>query len=120
MNTLEAISPIDGRYRGKAEKLAAYFSESALIRNRVRVEIEYYIALMKELGVDGCNDAAAVTVSHVCLHTFAHTLPLPCSEYFLPALTSGYNSPLLFALASLQRVNHVPDTCLHKFCWHVP
>lgn len=51
MNPLEAISPIDGRYRGKAEKLAAFFSESALIRNRVRVEIEYYIALMKELGV---------------------------------------------------------------------
>lgn len=51
MNTLEAISPIDGRYRGKAEKLAAYFSESALIRNRVRVEIEYYIALIKELRV---------------------------------------------------------------------
>lgn len=51
MNTLEAISPIDGRYRGKAGKLADYFSESALIRNRVRVEIEYYIALMKELGV---------------------------------------------------------------------
>ena len=50
MNTLEAISPVDGRYRGKVEKLAAYFSESALIRNRVRVEIEYYIALMKELG----------------------------------------------------------------------
>ena len=57
MNTLEAISPIDGRYRGKAEKLANYFSESALIRNRVRVEIEYYIALMKELGIDGYNDA---------------------------------------------------------------
>ena len=51
MNTLEAISPIDGRYRGKAEKLAAYFSESALIRNRVRVEIEYYIALLKELAI---------------------------------------------------------------------
>ena len=53
MNQLEAISPIDGRYRGKAEKLAAYFSESALIRNRVRVEIEYYIALLKELGGHG-------------------------------------------------------------------
>ncbi len=51
MNSLDAISPIDGRYRGKAEKLAAYFSESALIRNRVRVEIEYYIALLKELAI---------------------------------------------------------------------
>jgi len=49
MNILEAISPIDGRYRGKTEPLADYFSESALIRYRVKVEIEYYIALQKEL-----------------------------------------------------------------------
>lgn len=50
MNILDAISPIDGRYRGKSEPLAAFFSESALIRYRVKVEIEYYIALMQELG----------------------------------------------------------------------
>ena len=42
---LTAISPIDGRYRGKTEVLAGYFSEYALIRYRVRVEIEYFIAL---------------------------------------------------------------------------
>lgn len=42
---LTAISPIDGRYRGKAEPLANYFSEFALIRYRVRVEVEYFIAL---------------------------------------------------------------------------
>jgi len=42
---LTAISPIDGRYRGKTETLAAYFSEFALIKYRVRVEIEYFIAL---------------------------------------------------------------------------
>lgn len=45
LNLLTAISPVDGRYRGKAEPLAAYFSEFALIRYRVRVEIEYFIAL---------------------------------------------------------------------------
>ena len=45
LNTLTAISPIDGRYRGKTEKLADYFSEYALIRYRIRVEIEYFIAL---------------------------------------------------------------------------
>ena len=45
LNTLTAISPIDGRYRGKTEKLADYFSEYALIRYRVRVEIEYFISL---------------------------------------------------------------------------
>lgn len=45
MNSLNAISPIDGRYRGKVEPLADYFSECALIRYRVRVEVEYFIAL---------------------------------------------------------------------------
>ena len=45
LDILTAISPIDGRYRGKTESLAAYFSEYALIRYRVRVEIEYFIAL---------------------------------------------------------------------------
>lgn len=45
MQPLTAISPIDGRYRDKVENLANYFSESALIRYRVTVEIEYFIAL---------------------------------------------------------------------------
>ncbi len=45
LDLLTAISPIDGRYRGKTEPLADYFSEYALIRYRVRVEIEYFIAL---------------------------------------------------------------------------
>lgn len=45
MNILSAISPIDGRYRSKAEDLAKYFSESALIRYRVMVEVEYFITL---------------------------------------------------------------------------
>lgn len=45
LSTLTAISPIDGRYRGKAESLDAYFSEYALIRYRVKVEVEYFIAL---------------------------------------------------------------------------
>ena len=42
---LTAISPVDGRYRNKTEKLADYFSEAALIRYRIRVEVEYFIAL---------------------------------------------------------------------------
>ena len=45
LSTLTAISPVDGRYRNKAENLAAYFSEYALIKYRVRVEIEYFITL---------------------------------------------------------------------------
>lgn len=45
LDLLTAISPVDGRYRGKTEALANYFSEFALIRYRVRVEIEYFITL---------------------------------------------------------------------------
>lgn len=45
LDLLTAISPIDGRYRGKTEALANYYSEFALIRYRVRVEIEYFITL---------------------------------------------------------------------------
>ena len=45
LDLLTAISPIDGRYRSKAGALAAYFSEYALIKYRVRVEIEYFITL---------------------------------------------------------------------------
>src|ERR1700710_394946 len=45
LSPLSAISPIDGRYRNTTEKLADYFSEYALIKYRVFVEIEYFIAL---------------------------------------------------------------------------
>ena len=45
LTSLSAISPVDGRYRKTVEKLAEYFSEGALIRYRVRVEVEYFIAL---------------------------------------------------------------------------
>ena len=50
LNQLNAISPIDGRYRSKVESLANFFSEEALIKFRVMVEIEYFIALC-ELGL---------------------------------------------------------------------
>ena len=45
LNALTAVSPIDGRYRGKTQDFASYFSEYALIKYRVRVEIEYFITL---------------------------------------------------------------------------
>ena len=45
LNTLTAISPVDGRYRRNTFELAKYFSEFGLIKNRVHVEIEYFIAL---------------------------------------------------------------------------
>ena len=60
LSTLTAISPVDGRYRNKAGNLAAYFSEYALIRYRVRVEIEYFIALTEFLPQLGELDKADV------------------------------------------------------------
>ncbi len=48
LNSLSAISPIDGRYRAQVVDLAEYFSEAALIRYRVRVEVEYFLALAEE------------------------------------------------------------------------
>ena len=45
LTTLSAIGPVDGRYRNKTQSLAPYFSEWALIKYRVHVEVEYFIAL---------------------------------------------------------------------------
>ena len=55
LEALTAISPVDGRYRGKTAGLAGYFSEFALIRYRVRVEVEYFIAL-SELPLPQLSD----------------------------------------------------------------
>lgn len=59
LTTLTAISPIDGRYRGKCENLGRYFSEFALIRYRVKVEIEYFIALSATIEPLKAFDAKA-------------------------------------------------------------
>lgn len=55
LNELSGISPIDGRYRNKVKELAPYFSEYGLIKYRVLVEIEYFIALL-ETGVEPLKD----------------------------------------------------------------
>ena len=52
MHELEAISPIDGRYRTKVESLTRYFSEAALIKYRTQVELEYLIALSETKGLN--------------------------------------------------------------------
>lgn len=52
MHELEAINPIDGRYRTKVESLTRYFSEAALIKYRTRVEVEYLIALSETKGLN--------------------------------------------------------------------
>ena len=55
LDILTAVSPIDGRYRAKTEDLAPYFSEYALMKYRVRVEIEYFITLC-ELPLPQLNE----------------------------------------------------------------
>lgn len=55
LNSLTAISPIDGRYHTKTSELRTYFSEFALIKYRVRIEMEYLMALAEE-GVEGMQD----------------------------------------------------------------
>ncbi|MCQ2126440.1 MAG: adenylosuccinate lyase [Bacteroidaceae bacterium] len=59
LNELTAVSPIDGRYRSKTQNLASYFSEFALIRYRVRVEIQYFTALCES----GLPQLKAITPS---------------------------------------------------------
>ena len=58
MTSLSAVSPIDGRYRSKTKQLSAYFSEEALIRYRILVEVEYFIALYEE-GLPQLQDVNA-------------------------------------------------------------
>ena len=67
LNTLNAISPIDGRYRNKVDELGNYFSEEALIKYRVLVEIEYFIALceiplpqLKDVNTNLFDDLRAI------------------------------------------------------------
>ena len=57
LNQLTAISPIDGRYREKITDLFPFFSEYALIKYRVQVEIEYFIAL--------CNEPSVVSLQRI-------------------------------------------------------
>ena len=64
LTQLNAISPIDGRYRNKAANLAPFFSEEALIKYRVRVEIEYFIAL-SELPVPQFYEFDTTTFSQL-------------------------------------------------------
>jgi adenylosuccinate lyase len=55
LSALQAISPVDGRYRKTTAQLAQYFSESALIKYRIFIEIEYFIALC-EAKIPGLTD----------------------------------------------------------------
>ncbi|MGH8014464.1 MAG: adenylosuccinate lyase, partial [Candidatus Binataceae bacterium] len=56
-----AVSPIDGRYRARTRALTAYFSEYALIKYRVRVEIEWYLSLAANPAIDALAPIAEAT-----------------------------------------------------------
>ena len=88
LDLLTAVSPIDGRYRSKTEPLAGYFSEYALIRYRVRVEIEYFITLCE--------------------------LPLPQLQDFNPALFGRLRSIYQeFSKENAQRVKDIEKITNH-------
>ncbi len=72
---IQAITPIDGRYAGKTQELQAYFSEAALIKYRVHVELEYLKSLLPAIDQDtsvvsdieriNCNDSAAQKIKEI-------------------------------------------------------
>jgi len=62
---LEAISPIDGRYHNKTKELSPYFSEYALFKYRVQVEIEYFIALSEEENIVKLSPAQKEKLRHI-------------------------------------------------------
>ncbi|MDO4320208.1 MAG: adenylosuccinate lyase [Bacteroidales bacterium] len=88
LTSLTAISPVDGRYRSKCERLDEYFSEFGLIRYRVKVEIEYFIALAE--------------------------LPLPQLEGIAPDTLAGLRDIYRdFSLDDAQRIKTIEATTNH-------
>ncbi len=87
-SSLQAISPIDGRYKNKVEKLSSYFSEYALIRYRILMEVEYFIALCE--------------------------LPLPQLVTFpKDKFTTLRNLYQQFTVASAQKIKNIEQTTNH-------
>lgn len=88
LNSLTAITPVDGRYREKVENLDAYFSEYALIRYRVKVEVEYFIALCE--------------------------IPLPALANFSAEVFAALRNIYLdFKIADAERVKEIERTTNH-------
>ena len=88
LNELTAISPVDGRYRKATEKLSVYFSEAALIKYRVLIEIEYFIALCE--------------------------LPLPQLKHFDKKLYSALrNTYIKFSEENAQQIKDIEKTTNH-------
>ena len=83
LTPLTAISPVDGRYRNKTEKLADYFSEQALIRYRIRVEVEYFISLC-ELPLPQLAGIDPAKFAELLLHLPAHLVDPPAEKEHQP------------------------------------
>ncbi|MGC9344453.1 MAG: adenylosuccinate lyase, partial [Bacteroidales bacterium] len=64
ITNLTAISPVDGRYRDKTQSLSKYFSEYGLIKYRVKVEVEYFLALAK-MNLKGLESPGEKSVSEI-------------------------------------------------------
>ncbi len=82
LNKLSAISPVDGRYRPKTKSLSPYFSEFGLIQYRVRIEVEYFIALC-ELPLPELKDFPASAMEELrSVYPVSYThLTLPTTPY---------------------------------------
>src|SRR4051795_3109632 len=119
MNELFAISPLDGRYRRQVEELGRYFSEAALIRYRVLVEVEWLLALAREPDVRGLPpvdeaalraivdefseaDAAAVKAIEA---TTNHDVK--AVEYFLRARVDPALHPWIHFAATSEDINNL-------------
>ncbi len=135
LTSLNAISPVDGRYRKSVEKLAEYFSEGALIRYRVRVEVEYFIALCN-LPIPQLADVDKGMFEHLrrlykkFSHEDAQTIKdiervtnhdVKAVEYYLKKAFDGlglhdYREFIHFGLTS-QDINNTAIPCSLKEAW---
>ncbi|MBW2493074.1 MAG: adenylosuccinate lyase [Deltaproteobacteria bacterium] len=135
LTSLNAISPVDGRYRKSVEKLAEYFSEGALIRYRVRVEVEYFIALCN-LPIPQLADVDKGMFEHLrrlyknFSHEDAQTIKdiervtnhdVKAVEYYLKEAFDGlglhdYKEFIHFGLTS-QDINNTAIPCSLKEAW---
>ena len=129
LNALTAISPIDGRYRKQLQHLAEYFSEYALIRYRVRVEVEYFIALAehKFFQLDASSQKSLRTIFEAfslenaeSIKTFEQTTnhDVKAVEYFLKEILDTmqlgqYKEWVHFGLTS-QDINNTAIPLLWK------
>jgi adenylosuccinate lyase len=71
--SLMAVTPIDGRYRSRTRALEAYFSEFALIKYRVRIEVEWYLALAAHPKIDAIKPVRSTARSRFAMRCASRT-----------------------------------------------